>query len=98
MSTHTPSDPPATAPADAARGGLAAAFAIGALLCGVVGLVALTHPFAELAILFGVLARRRSHDDPRRRGAATAIAAIALGVVALLVFTIIPLAAGGTPQ
>ena len=93
MTTSPPPPPLSTAP----RTRRPTAIAAGALLCGLVGLVFLTHPFAELAIVLGLVARRRAPGEPPR-GAATSVAAIALGLVALLVFTVIPLASGGSPQ
>lgn len=91
MSTHPPPDPATAAPASA-RARPAAGFAVCSLLCAVVGLALLTHPFAELAILFGVLARRRLPQHPPRRGGATALWGIALGALALVLFVVLPLA------
>ncbi len=97
MSTSPPPEPLTTTPGRPAPAGRATAVAVGALLCGLVGFAFLTHPFAELAIALGLVARRRAPAGPGR-GGATALAAIALGAAALLVFTVIPLATGGSPQ
>lgn len=94
MSTHPP---PAPSPArTVSRAGPAPRLAIGSLVCGILAVALLTHPFAEIAIVLGVLARRRLPVHPPRPGGATARWGIALGALALVLFVLVPVAGIGT--